>query len=1152
MKNRDLYQTDPLSRKLVNQGVASLNDERTQLALSVLRYELETFVCDGQYEKGLEHILDTFLKNLNHAQQPAVWVSGFYGSGKSHLVKMLRALWLNTPFEDGAVPRGIAHLPQGIKDLLHELDAQAKKVGGLFAASGTLSAGSKQSVRLALLQILFKSAGLPENYAVARFVLWLEHEGLLDAVRAHVEKHDHDWQGELKNLYVAVGLREALMAVMPNRFNSLAECGGALRNQFPPKVDLSSEELLSTIREVLLRANGGKGKHLPLTLIAIDEVQQYIGDSSERSLDVQELVESVSKNLGGRVLFVGTGQTAVTGTANLARLQGRFTVRVELSDADVDSVIRKVILAKKPEAVESIEKVMQANLGEISRHLANSTLRHRQDDVKLFPQDYPILPVRRRFWEHALRALDRSGTDSQLRNQLSMVHKVVGANVEQPLGTVIPADVLFFDSADKLLQSKILPRRVHEITMTWNQGSEDQRLMARACGLIFLINKLNGSHQELGLRATADVLADLLVEDLTAGSSGLRTRLDALLPACELVMRIKDEYVIQTQEFVAWNDEFLSECGVLQNAAHRIESLRDDQLKEAFSSIVNKLNLLQGQSKEKRELVLHFDSELPSDADSRLILWVRHGWNADENRVRSEAQQAGPHSPTVFAFIPKRSADELRQSIIHWKAARTVLDRRHTTTGEETQEARAAMETRSSISEARLKELIQEAISGVRVFKGGGEEVTAGSPMETIQEAAKSALDRLYHKFTVADHAGWPKVLEKAQKGVGDALRVLGHEGEPASHPVCKAIREYLAQPRRGSEIARHFQAPPMGWSRDAIDGALMVLLVPGSIRAESESRHPITDVAHLERKAIGKTTFKTESITVTLQQRFQVRGLFGKLEIPYKKDEESAAVGPFMAALRALAEAAGGEPPRPRRPDTSLVDRLDRLAGNEQLVELAAAHDELVAWIDTQQALAGKIGQKLPGWEQLRRLQQHAKTLPQTVGITESMQGIEARRALLDEPDPVAALLLQLTQVLRTALNELFAKYQEEFDRVQAQLADDPNWRQLTEAQQDELREAHSLSEDRLAPPEVGDSARVLATLDRLPLSTFSAQVAALAGRCDAVRMAAAKLCEPEVQVVTLNRKSIRSAAELDAWLNATRIQVQEVLEKGHPVMLK
>ena len=154
MKNRDIYQKDPASRKLINQGVASVNDEQDSDALAVLRYELETFVCDGQYEAGMSDILATYLKNVDQLEQPAAWVSGFYGSGKSHLVKMLRALWVDTSFDDGASARGIANLPQGIRDQLKELSTQAKRHGGLHAVSGTLGAGASGSVRLALLRLI--------------------------------------------------------------------------------------------------------------------------------------------------------------------------------------------------------------------------------------------------------------------------------------------------------------------------------------------------------------------------------------------------------------------------------------------------------------------------------------------------------------------------------------------------------------------------------------------------------------------------------------------------------------------------------------------------------------------------------------------------------------------------------------------------------------------------------------------------------------------------------------------------------------------------------------------------------------------------------------------------------------------------------------
>ena len=760
MNNQDIYQTNPANRKLVNEGVASVNDEKTNQSLAVLRYELETFVCDGQYEKGMSHILETYLKNIEQAQQPAVWVSGFYGSGKSHLVKMLRALWEDVTFPDGATARGIANLPQNVSDQLKELSTQAKRHGGLFASSGTLGSGASGSVRLALLGIILKSAGLPESFPVASFVMWLKKEGIYDAVRQEVEKNGLDWTEELDNFHVAEGLYLALCKIKPNIFSTAKSAVEILPQLYPNVTDVTSDEMIKSIRHSLT-----KDGRFPLTLVVLDEVQQYIGDDSNRSIAVQEMVESVTKNIGGKLLFVGTGQTAVTGTANLARLQGRFTVRVELSDADVDSVIRKVILAKKPEFISPIEQTMQTNIGEISRHLAGTTIGHRQDDIKYFPQDYPILPVRRRFWENTLRVLDQTGTDSQLRNQLSMVHKVIQTNLNDPLGNVVPADYLYFDSAEKLLQSRILPRKVYDKTMTWRKGSEEDQLTARACGLIFLINKLSSSNKEIGIHANIDTLADLLVKDIYESSGALRSKLPALLDKCELTMKVGDDYRIQTEESQAWTDEFSNHILTLSNQAFRIETERDDRLKKKFGELVGKLSLNHGNSNISREVFPTFDAKLPLDFDKKIYIWVRDGWTIDESSVLADSRQAGNQSPTVYVFIPKRSADDLRRNLIELKASTATLLRDAPNTPEGI-EARAAMETIKQTAEKNVQDLLNDVYSGAKVFQGGGNEIFGNNLQEMLLEAARNSLQRLFPQFLTADHKGWEKVYEKAKKGI--------------------------------------------------------------------------------------------------------------------------------------------------------------------------------------------------------------------------------------------------------------------------------------------------------------------------------------------------------------------------------------------------
>ena len=109
---------------------------------------------------------------------------------------------LTQHFEDGATARGIANLPENIKDLLIELSTQGKRLGGLHAVSGTLGSGASGSVRLALLGIIFKSVGLSEKYPVARFVMWLKSEGIYEKVREIVEQKGYNWQEELDNFQV--------------------------------------------------------------------------------------------------------------------------------------------------------------------------------------------------------------------------------------------------------------------------------------------------------------------------------------------------------------------------------------------------------------------------------------------------------------------------------------------------------------------------------------------------------------------------------------------------------------------------------------------------------------------------------------------------------------------------------------------------------------------------------------------------------------------------------------------------------------------------------------------------------------------------------------------------------------------------------------
>lgn len=1144
--NRDLFLQNPEIRKIANDGVANVNDSiRSSQDLSVLRYELETFVCNGQYEYGLQDILESFLSNIGHPEQQAAWVSGFFGSGKSHLVKMLRSLWINTTFPDGATAQGIATLPDKVRDLLKELEGEGKRHGGLHAASGTLGAGADGSVRLSLLQIIFRSVNLPEQYPIAQFVIWMKKQGIFEFVRDYVEAMDKNWEDELNSFLFSDSIHSALIEAKPTVFSSIDTCANLLALQYQFVQDITSEEMLKGIKDSI-SVNG----KFPLTILVLDEVQQYIGEDSARSLAFQEAIEDCSKRFSGKLMVVATGQTAITGTSNLRKLEGRFTVRVELSDSDVDEVIRSVILAKKPDKIEVIESFMQKNLGEITRHLSNTTIRHRQSDLDDFYKDYPILPVRRRFWEKAFTVLDPTGTFAQLRNQLSMIHKIVKESAGQELGNIVPADYLYSNNATSLLRSRMLNRRFYDLTMEWTRGNEDEKLMSRACGIVYLINKIVDRNSDLGLKATIDTIADLLITDLAKGSSNLRSRLPALLDNCPLLMKIGDEYKIQTEESTVWNDEFASQRAVLSNELYRIRAERVERLKEKVASSLQKIQILHGNSKVKRNFAIHYDSAEPKGVKNIITIWIRDGWMCSETSVLFEARQEGNNSATVHIFIPKKNSDELSNTILEFKAAEATLERRGIPATVEGTEAYNAMKTTRDQSEVTINNLLDGIISDAKVYQSGGNEISGSSLDSMVREALNLSLERMYHDFNTADNNKWGNVFERAIKGSPDALTLIGYRGEVADNRVCKEILFFIGSGKKGAEIRNHFQEPPYGWSQDAIDGTLMVLLSSGIIRA-TDSLDRTVKITEIERKVIGNTKFKVETVVLNTSQKVKLRKLMLRIGVKANQASLGEHSGIFLQKLEELAEKAGGQAPKPKKPDTKFISDLRALGGNDLLYAIFTQEDMINQCISEWSDLSNKISNRWPKWEILTKLTNHATPVDIDKGYIKQVKNIEEMRQLLSEPDLIDPLIKSLNQLLRETLNELNKAWDSAWDAGESLLAENNNWNSILPEQRHELRLNHQLLERNKPVFEVEDSNSIIKSLDTIGLSALNDRIVAMPSRYTKVLLDAVKLMEPEAQVINIKKLTLKKEEEINAWLEETGKTLKKALKKG-PVVIQ
>jgi hypothetical protein len=1152
LTNRDVFAIDPTERDIPNLGVAKVKNPEGPGDWATLEWELRSFVCEGEYERGLERVLDQFLSHLGQAEQPAVWVSGFFGSGKSHLMRVLEYLWRDYQLPSGVSARSLTQLPSEIEAHLKELSSAGKRAGGLWSAAGTLGAGASGSVRLAFLGVVFDAAGLPQQLAPARLALWLRQEGMFDAVRASIESQGKDLSHELRNLYVSPVLAQALIGAGATFGDSPATVSAALQKQFPMVDDIDLPTTLDTLRSVLELQSKSDGK-LPLTLIVLDEMQQYISDDNKTAEQVQLLVEGCSSAFNSQVVVVSTGQAALTANPTLQKLIDRFSVTVALSDTDVETVVRKVVLRKKPDSIVEIEAALGKVSGEIDRHLGGTRLEAKGADKSTIVADYPLLPTRRRFWERALRAIDKAGKAGVLRTQLKIVHEAARSVAEKPLGTVIGGDFVFRSESASMLQSGVLLKEIDELIRSLEDGSADGELKSRAAALVFLISQL--PHEgvgDTGVRATASVISDLLVEDLATDGPRIRKDVPRIMEALVeqgRVMKLGDEFRLQTEEGAEWTQEFNQRRTSIRADAARMSQLRNDWLQRSVDAELSGLKLVHGKSKTPRKLTRHWGDDEPTADRSTVPVWIRDEWGVTEAKVREAAAAAGNDSATVFVLLPKFDPDGIADTLASFAAAADTMSQRPEPQTDQGRQAKQGMQSRVLEGEQRLGSLFSAVVAKARVFQGGGNELTSSSLRDGVETAGNHGLARLFPKFSVADDPAWSKVIIKARDGAPDALVVVGWQGEVPANPVCKEVLSRTSgSGTKGSDLQRDLGDSPFGWPKDAIDGALLALLASGNIRAERDN-HPVEGPKELPATQLGKTTFFKEDEPPTKQEQLAVRGVLTEAKVPYTPGKEGAAISGLVQHLLDLAAHAGGPPPLQEQPDTAHLQGIAALVGNQQVRAVADQAEQLRQDIKVWSVAGEQRAQREAAWRTLDRLLVHAAQLEVATQVKTQRDAIQTGRLLMASPDPVPPLSKELCDALRAELQDAAARTIEDQANAVQDLAALTEWKQLDPADRDTLLASAGLA--TVSAPAFGSDSELLKSLDDTPLSSWKERRQAIPAKVAAVRQAAAKKLEPKSVSVTPSPATLRTPAQVEAYITTLRERLMQHVTDGETVII-
>lgn len=1132
--NRDVFHQDPGQTRIPNDGVAKIVFPPAPGGpTDTLQAELATFITDGEFGRGLLRILESFRGGLSQGSQKAGWISGFYGSGKSHLAKMLCALWTDQAFGNGARPSDLLPEPPG--ELVAELVAlrtAGGRVGGLHAAGGTLGGGSDDP-KLATLGIILQSVGLPVDFRAARVAFWLADEGILDAVRARMGER---FEPAIRSFVLSSAFHQAVLAEKPSLAANPRDLSDRLKADFPQPPEITVADLSSTVRRALLLGR----RELPLTLVVLDEVQQFLRNDSARTLDVQNIAERFAADFDGRLLLVCTGQQALNELDNLQKLLGRFPLRVNLGEADMDSVIRKTVLRKSAPGQDNVRAMLDRHAGEVSRHLRGSRMAHRAEDNADAVLDWPLLPSRRRVWERVLRALDKSGLAGALRTQMAVALDAARLVAAHPLGTAVTAEFLYARFADEAFSAGELPEETRARIARLLEGSGDQPMQARVLMVVYMLGLIDGDAQFHGVRATPDILADLLIADLSAGGD-VRAAVPRALAALEeagAIAALDGVWRPQTKEAAEWDAAYRAELRALAANPAELASRRRAALEAALAEALRGLSAVaQGHCNVSRKLHrVGPGDRAPADG---LVVRVHNGWDETLKTVEDEITAAPATDAVIHLLIAQHEAGKLEDALRQRLAAQTVLDSRGPPATVEGDQAHKGMAARVSSAERAIRDIAEAATRAATVMLPGSSGQPGTHLKDRLHEAAQAALVRLYPRFGDADVDGWERVVKHAQAGQAGALRAVGHNGAAGTHPVCQVILARLGAGRKGKELRDEFEGQPYGWPQDAVDGALLALANDNLVRTIGEDGKDAV-LRSLPRSKIGVCRFLPETHAVTPAHRRAVRTLALAVGVPAQPDAEAEALLGVLAALRTAAEAAGGPAPAPPSPLAPELDILQALSGNERLIEVAtrgaALAQDYAAWRASRDAIAAR----LPAFRTTEHLVEGGAS-----GQAPALADIRDRRRLLDEPDPVPPLRQDAAAELRGRLNAAADSYAAAMEHAEATLRDDANWAALAPDDKRAIRARNGLLP---APrPVVASPEDIVTALASRSIAAWADLTRGLPAGVQAALDEAAERLQPQVRPVTVPAPgTLADAGALDAWLASVRAALAAALAHG------
>lgn len=769
---------------------------------SNIRQELEEYVVTRELQKHFAEFFTNYKRSINGTtDKMGAWLSGFFGSGKSHLLKILSYI-LSNRVVDGKP--AVNYFYDKISDRMVLADMKlATSVPTdviLFNIDSKSTATGKHS-KDAIVNVFLRAFNEMQGFCgtipfLADLERNLTEKGKYDAFREKFEEiNGRGWESQRDEFdFIQDDIVDALVDI-----DFMSE--EAARN-WCEKAANTYEIAISDFAKMVKRYIDGKGRNHHVVFL-VDEIGQYIGDDSQLMLNLQTVTEDLGTACGGKCWIIVTSQQdidSITKTKgnDFSKIQGRFDTRLSLSSANVDEVIRKRILAKNETGAQTLTLLYDDKATVIKNLIMfNDGIEKKlYSDRGNFSAVYPFIPYQFNLLGGVLTSIRTHGASGKHlaegeRSMLALFKESAVKVMNTEPGTLVPFN-MFYDALERFLDHSHAGVISHALDNEYlNPDHADECFDVNVLKTLFMVKYVKE------IRANLDNITSLMVSHIDDDRLELRERVEKALQRLirqTLVQKNGDIYVFLTDEEQEINraiDNQNVETGeVIAKVSELIFDGLFDEKRYRYPAFNGRYQFAYNQFVDDRPHKNNQNYDI-----SLRIITPGSDVSGDETTMRMLSGQ----SKCVVVALPDDAAfmDEIRASLkiekfLRYDAGNAV------TKYEQIKEAKK-IEMRDHNSSARL--FLEEALRQAAIYVNGDRVPTAGKEIASrINEAMGKLISSVYHKLSYIDAAMNENELRMMLKATGKQLTIGGMDMDRNKLALAD-VRSYIAD-----NTARHMK----------------------------------------------------------------------------------------------------------------------------------------------------------------------------------------------------------------------------------------------------------------------------------------------------------------------------------------------------------